>query len=45
MAITKEDIIKALEEMKLTELNELVKAIEEHFDVVQSWCCCCCRSS
>lgn len=36
MAITKEDIIKALEEMKLTELNELVKAIEEHFDVVAS---------
>ncbi|KAF5295824.1 hypothetical protein FQA39_LY12997 [Lamprigera yunnana] len=36
MAITKDDIIKALEEMKLTELNELVKAIEEHFDVVAS---------
>jgi len=36
MAITKDDIIKALEEMKLNELNELVKAIEEHFDVVAS---------
>lgn len=36
MAITKDDIIKALEEMKLVELNELVKAIEEHFDVVAS---------
>ncbi|PPE05854.1 50S ribosomal protein L7/L12 [Williamsoniiplasma lucivorax] len=34
MAITKDDIIKALEEMKLTELNDLVKAIEEHFGVV-----------
>lgn len=36
MAIKKEDIIAALEEMKLTEINELVKAIEEHFDVVAS---------
>ncbi|WP_031542459.1 50S ribosomal protein L7/L12 [Mesoplasma photuris] len=36
MAITKQDIINALEEMKLAELNELVKAIEEHFDVVAS---------
>jgi large subunit ribosomal protein L7/L12 len=34
MALTKEDIIKALEEMSLTELNDLVKAIEEHFGVV-----------
>ncbi|QGS51476.1 50S ribosomal protein L7/L12 [Spiroplasma tabanidicola] len=34
MAVTKDDIIKALEEMKLTELNELVKAIEDHFGVV-----------
>ncbi|QBQ07248.1 50S ribosomal protein L7/L12 [Spiroplasma gladiatoris] len=34
MAITKDDIIKALEEMKLTELNDLVKAIEDHFGVV-----------
>ncbi|PPE06738.1 50S ribosomal protein L7/L12 [Mesoplasma corruscae] len=36
MSIKKEDIISALEEMKLTELNELVKAIEEHFGVVAS---------
>lgn len=34
MAVTKDDIIKALEEMKLTELNDLVKAIEDHFGVV-----------
>lgn len=34
MAITKDDIIKALEEMKLAELNDLVKSIEEHFGVV-----------
>ncbi|AKX33706.1 50S ribosomal protein L7/L12 [Spiroplasma litorale] len=34
MAVTKDDIIKALEGMKLTELNELVKAIEDHFGVV-----------
>ncbi|KAF5274352.1 hypothetical protein FQR65_LT17023 [Abscondita terminalis] len=34
MAITKDDIIKALEEMKLAELNDLVKAIEDHFGVV-----------
>lgn len=34
MAITKDDIIKALEDMKLTELNDLVKAIEDHFGVV-----------
>ncbi|UWD35139.1 50S ribosomal protein L7/L12 [Mycoplasma cottewii] len=36
MAITKEDIIKALEEMKLNELNDLVKSIEDHFGVVAS---------
>lgn len=34
MAVTKEEIIQALEDMKLAELNELVKAIEEHFGVV-----------
>jgi large subunit ribosomal protein L7/L12 len=34
MALTKEDIIKALEEMNLTQLNELVKEIEDHFGVV-----------
>ncbi|WP_339022823.1 50S ribosomal protein L7/L12 [Spiroplasma endosymbiont of Crioceris asparagi] len=34
--LTKEDIIKSLEEMKLSELNELVKAIEDHFGVVAS---------
>ncbi|WP_342268854.1 50S ribosomal protein L7/L12 [Spiroplasma endosymbiont of Aspidapion aeneum] len=34
MALSKDDIIKALEEMKLTELNDLVKAIEDHFGVV-----------
>nr|WP_198511473.1 50S ribosomal protein L7/L12 [Williamsoniiplasma somnilux] len=32
--MTKDDIIKALEEMKLTELNDLVKQIEDHFGVV-----------
>nr|WP_201764820.1 50S ribosomal protein L7/L12 [Spiroplasma taiwanense] len=32
--MTKDDIIKALEEMKLTELNDLVKSIEEYFGVV-----------
>lgn len=36
MSIKKEDIIKALEEMKLTDLNDLVKAIEEHFGVTAS---------
>ncbi|UKS54430.1 50S ribosomal protein L7/L12 [Mycoplasma feriruminatoris] len=36
MPITKDEIIKALEEMKLNELNELVKAIEDHFGVVAS---------
>ncbi|WP_338969952.1 50S ribosomal protein L7/L12 [Spiroplasma endosymbiont of Labia minor] len=34
MAITKDDIIKALEEMKLVELNDLVKSIEDHFGVI-----------
>ncbi|APE75753.1 50S ribosomal protein L7/L12 [Spiroplasma citri] len=34
MALSKDDIIKALEEMKLSDLNELVKAIEDHFGVV-----------
>ncbi|AGM26570.1 50S ribosomal protein L7/L12 [Spiroplasma syrphidicola EA-1] len=34
MALSKDDIIKALEEMKLSELNDLVKAIEDHFGVV-----------
>ncbi|AHF58310.1 50S ribosomal protein L7/L12 [Spiroplasma eriocheiris] len=34
MAMSKDDIIKALEDMKLAELNELVKAIEDHFGVV-----------
>ena len=34
MAISKDDIIKAIEEMKITELNDLVKAIETHFGVV-----------
>lgn len=34
MAITKDDIIKALETMTLVELNDLVKTIEEHFGVV-----------
>nr|WP_201763780.1 50S ribosomal protein L7/L12 [Spiroplasma chrysopicola] len=32
--MSKNDIIKALEEMKLSELNDLVKAIEDHFGVV-----------
>ncbi|AXF97119.1 50S ribosomal protein L7/L12 [Spiroplasma phoeniceum] len=34
MSLSKDDIIKALEEMKLSELNELVKLIEDHFGVV-----------
>ena len=34
MAITKDDIIKALETMTIKELNELVKTIEDHFGVV-----------
>jgi len=34
MAVTKDDIIKALETMTLTDLNDLVKGIEEHFGVV-----------
>ncbi len=34
MSLSKDDIIKALEEMKLSELNELVKGIEDHFGVV-----------
>ncbi len=34
MALSKYEIIKALEEMKLSELNELVKGIEDHFGVV-----------
>lgn len=36
MAKTIEDIIKSLEDMKLSELNELVKTIEDHFGVVAS---------
>lgn len=32
--MNKNEIIKALEGMKITELNELVKAIEDHFGVV-----------
>lgn len=34
MVFSKDDIIKVLEGMKLSELNELVKAIEDHFGVV-----------
>ncbi|WP_425378334.1 50S ribosomal protein L7/L12 [Spiroplasma endosymbiont of Polydrusus pterygomalis] len=34
MALSKDDIIKALEGMKLAELNELVKAIEDHFGII-----------
>lgn len=33
MALTKEDIISAIKEMKVAELNELVKGIEEEFGV------------
>ena len=33
MALKKEDIISALKDMKVTELNDLVKAIEEEFGV------------
>lgn len=33
MAITKEDILAYLEEATILELNDLVKAIEEKFDV------------
>lgn len=36
MKITKDDIIKALEEMKLVELNELIKTIEIHFKLQQN---------
>ncbi|WP_342252233.1 50S ribosomal protein L7/L12 [Spiroplasma endosymbiont of Amphibalanus improvisus] len=36
MAITNKDIITAIEGMKIAELNELVKEIEKHFDVVAS---------
>ncbi len=32
-AINKEDILKAVEEMSVLELSELVKALEEKFDV------------
>lgn len=34
--ITKKEIIEALESMKLTEINDLVKTIEEHFQVTAS---------
>lgn len=33
MAMSKEDFIKAIEEMSVLELNELVKALEEKFGV------------
>lgn len=33
MAISKEDLIKAIESMSVMELNELVKALEEKFGV------------
>jgi len=33
MAITKEDIISAIKEMNIVELNDLVKTIEEEFGV------------
>ena len=33
MKITHEDIIKALEEMKLAEINELVQKIQSHFNI------------
>lgn len=33
MALKKEDIISALKDMKVTELNDLVKAIEDEFGV------------
>lgn len=33
MAISKEDMIKAIEEMKVIELHELVEAIKEKFNV------------
>ena len=32
--MTKDEIIKALEKMTITELNDLVKTIEDHFGVV-----------
>ncbi|WP_338983591.1 50S ribosomal protein L7/L12 [Spiroplasma endosymbiont of Othius punctulatus] len=35
-ALKKEDIIKSLEEMTMKQLNDLVKAIEDHFGVVAS---------
>lgn len=34
MTLSKDDIIKALEKMKISELNDLVKTIENHFGVV-----------
>jgi len=33
MEIKQEDIIKAIEKMNISELNELVKAIQAHFDI------------
>lgn len=35
MILSKNDIIKTLEEMKLSDLNELIKEIENHFGITQ----------
>ena len=52
MAITKEDILEAVSNLTVMELNDLVKAFEEKFGVsaaalaVSGWRCCrwrCCR--
>ena len=45
--LTHEDILAYLEEATILELNDLVKAIEEKFDVTAAARCCwwrsCCR--
>ena len=46
--MTKEQILEAIKEMTVLELNDLVKAIEEEFGVTAAapmamcWCWCCC---
>ena len=47
--MTKEQILEAIKEMTVLELNDLVKAIEEEFGVtaaapVAGWWSCCWRS-
>ena len=40
--LTAAEMIEAIKEMSVLELNELVKAIEEEFGVTAAFCSCSC---